>query len=339
MKIGDFKMLKITVYSVREVEIPLFEKLNKDNFELNLVSEHLSIKNVAKAEGSDAVLVSGGDDTGKDVLEKIASYGIKLVYTRSVGVDRYDFAAANELGIKVANVPNYSPLSVAELAFILGMTLFRHVAPATYNTHMGDFRILPEYFANEIHDATVGIIGAGNIGTAEAKLYKALGAKTLAFQRHPDSSNDAVEFVDMDTLLKKSDIVSIHVPYIPGKTDNLVGAPELAKMKSSAILVNTARGPVVDNEAVAQAVRDFKIGGYGTDVLLDEQHVMDKQFDTLDDVPNQIDKDLMKNYPNVIVTPHMGFFTVPAVTDMISTSFENFKSTIKTGKPIYPVER
>ncbi|WP_429970358.1 NAD(P)-dependent oxidoreductase [Fructilactobacillus sp. Tb1] len=332
-------MFKITVYSVREVEIPLFDKLNKYNYELNLVSERLTMQNVAKAKGSDAVLVSGGDDTGKDVLEALNSYGIKLVFTRSVGVDKYDFAVADKLGIKVANVPNYSPRAVAELAFILGMTLFRHVAPATYNTHMGDFRILPEYFANEIHNATVGIIGAGSIGTAEAKLYKALGAKVLAFQRHPDPANDAVEFVDMDTLLAKSDIISIHVPYIPGKTDNLVGAPELAKMKSSAILVNTARGPVVDNEAVAQAVRDFKIAGYGTDVLLDEQHVMDRQFDTLDDVPNQIDKDLMKNYPNVIVTPHMGFFTVPAVTDMISTSFENFESTIKTGKPVHPVER
>lgn len=332
-------MFKITVYSVREVEIPLFKKLNKYNFELNLVTERLNPENADKAEGSNAVLVSGGDDTGKDVLEKFASYGIKLVYSRSVGVDRYDFATADKLGIKVANVPNYSPRAVAELAFILGTMLFRHVAPATYNTHMGDFRILPEYFANEIHNATVGIIGAGSIGTAEARIYQALGARTLAFQRHPDPDNDAVEFVDMDTLLKESDIVSIHVPYIPGQTDNLVGAPELAKMKATAILVNTARGAVVDNEAVAQAVRDFKIGGYGTDVLLDEQHVMDKQFDTLDDVPNQIDKDLMKNHPNVIVTPHMGFFTIPAVTDMISTSFENFESTIKTGQPVHPVER
>lgn len=332
-------MFKITVYSVREVEVPLFHELNKYNYELNLVQERLSKANVSKAEGSNAILVSAGDDTGEEILEILAGYGIKMAFTRSVGVDRFDFAAADRLAIQVANVPNYSARAVAELAFILGITLFRHISEATNNTHSGDLRIHTSYFSTEIDKATVGIVGAGTLGTAEAKLYKALGARVLAFQRHPDPTNDAVEFADMDTLLKESDIVSIHVPHIPGKTENLIGQPEIDKMKDSAILVNTARGPVVDNEAVANSIKNHTLGGYGTDVLLDEAKVMDKKFDSLDDVPNQIDKDLMKNYPNVIVTPHMGFFTVPAVTDMISTSYENFESTIKDGKPVHGVER
>ncbi|ANZ59026.1 lactate dehydrogenase [Fructilactobacillus lindneri] len=332
-------MFKITIYSVRKVERPLFEKLNKYDFDLNLVSERLTIDNVDKAEGSDAVLISGFDDCDGEIIKKLHEFGINYVYTRVVGVDNIDFTAIDGYGMQVANAPGYSPRAVAELAFILGMTLFRHVSPATYNTHMANFALLPSYFANEIHNATIGIVGAGTLGTAEAKLYGALGAKVLAYQRHPDPENKAVEFTDMDTLLKESDIVSMHIPYIPGKTGNFIGKEEIDKMKDGAILVNTARGPVVDNQAVSYAVRNFKLGGYGTDVLLDEDKIMGKQFDSLDDLPNDIDKDLMLNYPNVIVTPHMGFYTEKAVEDMINISFENFDSMLKTGKPTHLVNK
>ncbi|USS90331.1 NAD(P)-dependent oxidoreductase [Fructilactobacillus carniphilus] len=330
-------MFKITVYNVREVETPLFEKLNKDDYDLTLVAERMTLDNVDRAEGADAVLITAFDDCDAEVIEKLAGHGVKYIYTRVVGINNIDVKAARNLGIQVANVPNYSPRAVAELSLSLGLTLFRNVSRAAANTHAGDFRLLPTYYANEIHSATVGIIGAGKIGMTEAKLYRALGAQVLAYKRHPEPDNDVVQFTDLDTLLKKSDIVSLHIPYIPGQTGNLIGDEELAKMKDSAILVNTARGQVVDTQAVADAVRSNRIGGYGTDVILDEDAIIGKQFDSLDDLPNPLNVELMKNYPNVLVTPHMGFFTEPAVEDMIRISFENFANTLANGEPLYPI--
>ncbi|USS84734.1 lactate dehydrogenase [Fructilactobacillus myrtifloralis] len=330
-------MFKITVYNVREVETPLFEKLNKDDYDLTLVAERLTLDNVDRAECANAVLITAFDDCDAEVVEQLANAGVKYIYTRVVGVNNINVKAARNLGIQVANVPNYSPRAVAELSLTLGLTLFRNVSKASVNTHDGDFRLLPTYYANEIHSATVGIIGAGKIGMAEAKLYRGLGAKVVAYKRNPEPDNDVVSFVDLDTLLRTSDIVSLHIPYIPGQTGKLIGDPEIAKMKDQAILVNTARGQVVDNQAVADAVRNSHLGGYGTDVILDEDAIIGKQFDSLDDLPNPLNLELMKNYPNVLVTPHMGFFTEPAVEDMIRISFENFANTLTKGAPLYPV--
>ncbi|WP_040473219.1 NAD(P)-dependent oxidoreductase [Fructilactobacillus florum] len=331
-------MFKITVYHVREVERPLFAKLNQNNYDINLVGDRLTPATISKAADSDAVLLTAGDDADEKIIAQLHDYGIKYVFTRVVGVDNIDLAATAKYNMQVANVPCYSPRAVAELAFILGMTMFRRVAQAVVNTQQGDFRRRQSYFANEIHDATVGIVGAGQLGTAEAKLYRTMGTRVLAYQRHPDPANQAVEFTDLDTLLKTADIVSLHVPFIPGKTENMIGRPQLDLMKDDAILVNTARGPVVDNQAVATAIQEHRIGGYATDVLLDDNEIMDHKFTSLAAVPNQIDQTLMANYPNVIVTPHMGFYTEKAVADMISISFTNFEQTLKTGQPVYLVD-
>ncbi|CAM2859249.1 NAD(P)-dependent oxidoreductase [Fructilactobacillus fructivorans] len=329
-------MFKITIYHADAMQKQYFEDYNQTSFELKFVKERLTMANVIQAQGSNGVLIDGMCNADAKIVDHLADYGVEYLFTRAVGINNIDVKEATAKGIKVANVPDYSPHSVAGLAFTLGMTLFRHVAQATANTHDADFRILPLYFSREIHDSTVGIIGAGRIGTAEAEMYDAVGANVLAYQRHPNPDNQAVKFVEMDELLAKSDIVSIHVPLTSG-TEKLIGKPELDQMKNDAILVNTARGGVVDSNAVADAIENFQIGGYGTDVLLDEGEVIGKEFNSLDDVPSAEDKKLMKNYPNVIVTPHMGAFTEEANKDMVRISFENFKQVLATGKPLHPV--
>lgn len=329
--------MKITVFYVSDTQKPYFEKFNKYNYELNLVSKRLTIDTVNLAKGSDGVLIQGGCDASKPVVEKLAEYGIKYLYSRSVGINNIDLETAKNNDMMVANVPNYSPRAVGELAMTMGMTLFRKLAQASYNTSNGDFMVQSSYFSKEIRDATIGIIGAGTIGMAEAKLYDALGAKVIAYNRHP-KENDFVDFVDLDTLLKESDIISIHIPYVPDVTDKFIGEAEINKMKDNAILINTARGQVVDNEAVVNAIKNHKIGGFGTDVLIDEENTMARKFDSIDDIPNVINQDLIKEHPNVIVTPHIGFYTEEAVTDMITISYENFEQTLKTGKPVNPVK-
>lgn len=322
--------MKIVCYGVRPIEKPYFEKLNKYDFDLKLVSDFLTDDNADEAKGMDAVLIRGNCAANEKNLQKFADYGIKYVFTRSVGFNHIDLKAAKKLDIQVARVPNYSPYAVAELAMTLGMQMFRHTNLAIADSVEGDFTVKPELFSPEIHSSTVGIIGAGKIGMTEAELYKGLGANVLAYDPYPKDS-DVVKFVDMDELLAQSDIVSIHVPYFPGSNDNMINADTFKKMKSSAVFVNTARGEIVDTKAVIDAIRNEEISGYAADVTIDEKQIMNHKFSSLNDLPNEQVKELVSLYPKVLVTPHMGSFTEPALEDMISISFDNFEESFKNG--------
>lgn len=324
--------MKIICYGVRPIEEPYFKKLNKYHFDLTLTPEFLTDDNAALAKGMDAVLIRGNCAANERNLKLFASFGIKYVFTRSVGFNHIDLHAAKKLDIQVARVPNYSPYAVAELAMTLGMQMFRHTNLAIDNTQQGNFNVEPALFSKEIHTSTVGIIGLGKIGYAEASLYHGMGTRVLAYDPHPyDQAREMVDFVSMDELLTQSDIVSLHVPYFPGKNENLINQDAFAKMKASAIFVNTARGELVNTADVKTAVESGQIAGYATDVVIDEKQVMNHQFDSVDAIPNAAVRGLVKLYPKVIVTPHMGSFTEPALEDMITISFQNFEESFTTG--------
>lgn len=324
--------MKIVCYGVRPNEEPYFKKLNKYNYDLKLVTEFLTDDNVDEAKGMDAVLIRGNCAASAKNLKIFKDYGIKYVFTRSVGFNHIDLKAAKELGIQIARVPNYSPYAVAELAMTLGMQLFRHTNIATTDGAVGNFTVKPVLFSKEIHSSTVGIIGAGKIGSTEAKLYDGMGTKVVAYDPHPTKkAAAAVEFEPLDEVLAESDIVSIHIPYIPGTNENFINADFLKKMKKSAFLVNTARGEIADTKAITAAVKNGDIAGYAADVVIDEKDIMGHKFDSVDDIPNADVRELAKLYPKVILTPHMGSFTEPALEDMISISFDNFHETFTTG--------
>lgn len=324
--------MKIVCYGVRPIEEPYFHRLNQDNYELKLVPDFMNDENVAEAQGMDAVLIRGNCAATAENLAKIASYGIKYVFTRTVGFNHIDLTAAKELGIQIARVPNYSPYAVAELAMTLGMQMFRSTSAVVANTAHGDFRVQPGYFSKEIHSSTVGIVGAGKIGIAEAKLYHGMGAKVLAYDPFPnDRFKDIVEFVSLEELLAQSDIVSVHVPYFPGKNENMFNAESFKLMKNSAIFVNTARGELVDHQAVIDAIKQGEIAGYAADVFVAEKDIMGKEFASINELPNPQVQALAALYPKVLLTPHVGSFTEPALEDMISISFKNFADSFATG--------
>jgi len=327
-----FELVKITVYGVRALEEPYFDRLNQYQFTCNYVRELLTHDNVAAAKGADAVLVRGNCVVDRQNLQQFADWGIRAVFTRSVGYNHLDLQAAADLGITLARVPGYSPAAVAELALTLGMTQFRHVNLAVDQTHQANFTINDNLFSQEIHTATVGIIGAGRIGLAEAKLYQGLGARVLAYDPRPSATAQAaVTVVPLPELLAQSDIVSIHVPYFFGENDNLIDAEFLTQMKPGAVLVNTARGELADVPAILDALATGQLSGYGTDVFRDEVALLGKQFATLDEVPNPEARQLMAAYPKVLVTPHVGSYTAPALDDMIRISYDNFHDFFSTG--------
>ena len=324
-------MFRVVAYGVRENEVEYFKKLNKYDYDLQLESELLTHENIETAKGADAVLLRANCEADDINLAKLNEWGIKYVFTRTVGYNHIDLKAAAKYGMEVARVPAYSPYAVAELAMTLGMMLFRHTALATNMTEQGDFSVSTATFSGEVHSSTVGIVGTGRIGATEAQLYSGMGAKVLGYDPYPsDFAKQYVTFVSQDELLEKSDIVSVHVPYFPGKNDNLIDKGFLAKMKETAVLVNTARSELADYAAIISAVKAGHIAGFASDVLPNEAEVLGHDFKGK--ITDETTKALVDLYPRVLLTPHIGSYTSPALTDMIAVSYDNFHQAIETGK-------
>lgn len=331
--------LKVVCYGVRPNEVPFFEKLNKYNFELRLEEELLTHDNIDTAEGMDAVILRGNCVADRQNIEKMSEYGIKYVFTRTVGFNHIDLQAAADYNMSVARVPGYSPNAIAELSLTLAMSLLRHVSHTVNKTSKYDFRVDGTMFSKEICNCKVGIIGTGKIGLTEAKLFRGLGADVYGYDVfQSEEAKHVVKFVEMDDLLEKCDIVSLHVPYFPGKNDKMVNAEFISKMKDGAILINTARGELQDNEAILEAIKSGKLDGFGTDVFANEAAFFFKNFENGDEISDQTVRELVDLYPKVLVTPHIGSNTDEALSNMIEISYDNLNDVLTTGSTANAIE-
>lgn len=331
--------LKVVCYGVRPNEVPFFEKLNKYNFELRLVEELLNHDNIDTAEGMDAVILRGNCVADRQNIAKMSEYGIKYVFTRTVGFNHIDLQAAADYNMSVARVPGYSPNAIAELSLTLAMSLLRHVSYTVNKTSKYDFRVDGAMFSKEIRNCKVGIIGTGKIGLTEAKLFRGLGADVYGYDVfQSEEAKHVVKFVEMDDLLEKCDIVSLHVPYFPGKNDKMVNAEFISKMKDGAILINTARGELQDNEAILEAIKSGKLDGFGTDVFANEAAFFFKNFENGDEISDQTVRELVDLYPKVLVTPHIGSNTDEALSNMIEISYDNLNDILTTGSTANAIE-
>lgn len=326
-------MIKLIAYGVRPNEVEYFKQLNKYNFDLTLVEGLLTDDNLESVKGQDAVLLRANCKGDREALEYMKEAGINYVFTRTVGYSHIDLDAARDLDIKVARVPRYSPNAIAELAVMLAMNLLRNLPFTLDRTKEKDLRVAPEMFSREIRNCTVGVYGTGKIGLTEAKLFKGLGAKVLGFDLYPsEAAKEVVEFVSAEELLKNSDIVSMHIPHIPNENDGMINEDFISQMKDDAILINTARGELQDNEAIIKAIKNGALRGFGTDVMPNEQDVFFKKFTDENPLPDKSVEDLLALFPRVLVTPHIGSNTDEALSNMIETSFKNFYEVIETGQ-------
>jgi len=325
-------VLKVVCYGVRKNEVEFFQRLNKYNYKLYLIEDLLNHENVDTAKGMDAVVLRGNCLADEQNINKMKEYGVKYLFTRTVGYNHIDLQAAADCDMHVARVPSYSPNAIAELSLTLAMSLLRHTAYTTNRTANKDFTVDGVMFSKEIRNCKVGILGTGKIGLTEAKLFKGLGAEVLGYDLFPsDEAKKHVTFMELDDLLKESDIVSIHVPYFPGKNDKMINADFIAKMKDGAILINTARGELQDNEAILEALQSHKLEGFATDVFANEASIFFQKFDGKKKNLDPTVKALVDLYPRVLVTPHVGSNTDEALSNMIETSFENLNDMITLG--------
>ena len=236
-----------------------------------------------------------------------------IVCVAATGFDNIDLAACRARGVAVANVRGYSSDSVAQVTVGLVLALVCHLpqycaatADGSYTREGNANRLIPAY--HEVAGMTWGVVGAGKIGSRVADVARALGCRVLTNRRHPDGVS-----VDLDTLLRESDIVTVHTP-LTSETCGLIGADEIAKMKDGALLVNMARGAVTDEAAVADAIRAGKLGGLGCDVFSVEPFSEDHPYFTI------------RNLENVLLTPHMSWGAYEARARCLDEMILNMKA-------------
>jgi len=278
---------------------------------------------LANVRGRDAVLCLLTDLIDGEVLD--AARGAKIFANYAVGYDNLDIPAATQRGIWLSNTPGVLTEATAEMAWALLFAVARRVVEADNWNRAGNFRGWGplDFLGQGIGGKTLGIIGAGRIGQCFARRAKGFEMTILyhSTRRKPDFEKecDAV-FVDLDTLLCRSDFVSLHVPLLP-ETRHLLGEREFRLMKPSAILINTSRGPVVDEKALVEALRKKLIWAAGLDVYEREPEI----------------EEGLKELDNVVLASHIGSATIEARTSMAMMAAQNIVSVLKGGKPITPV--
>jgi len=311
--------MHIIAYSVSSFEIEYLESANRMKHEMSLKAMPLSLESVGLAKGAEAVIIFTADDASEPVINALADLGIKYIVTRSSGTDHIDLKAAEKRGIKVANVPSYSPQAVAEQAVMLALALSRKLIDTMHLVQEYNFTI-EKHVGFNFYGKTVGLIGLGSIGKAAAAIFIGLGCRVLAFDVDQEIEMDQVERVSLDALLQQSDIISLHAP-LNENTRHMINRETMSKMKNGVMLINTSRGALINTEDLIAKLEEGKIGYLGLDVYEFEKGIFFGDH-SMDPIKDSLLQKLI-NHKNVIITPHQGFLTREALKEIAQICMSN----------------
>nr|AAR85484.1 D-lactate dehydrogenase [Lactobacillus sp. MD-1] len=326
--------MKLIVYNVRDDEIPFVEKWGRDHqIEVTTTTTTLNTETAAEAAGFDGVSCLQTIPYSKELFAALQRLGIHYLALRNVGTDNIDIQAAKANNVKITNVPAYSPESIAEFAVMMALYLSRKVGYMQQQLQeQHEFHFSPAFMGRLISEQTVGVIGTGRIGRHAIQLFRGLGANVIAYDKYPQKiTGGAFKYVDhLEDIIKQSDIISLHMP---ATADNfhLFNHEVFEEMKPNAILINTARGTIVDTNDLIFALESGEIAAAGIDTLEDESIDLQDSRST----KKITDADLIKlsMMPNVILTPHSAFHTTESVKNMVNISLNNLKTMAEGGKP------
>ncbi len=311
--------MKLALFNAKRYDIESFNQANVSAaHELIFIEQPLQLKTARLASDAIAICIFVNDVVDSPLLEQLFKQGVRLICLRCAGYNNVDIAAAQALGIHVVHVPAYSPYAVAEHTLGLMLALNRHIPEANSRVHNGNFTIngLKGF---DMHGKTAGIIGTGRIGALVACSLQALGMRVLAVDPIQNSAccNQSIEYVDMDTLLSLSDVISLHCPYT-AENCHLINAEAISKMKKGVMIINTSRGGLLDTQAAIDGLRSGQIGYLGLDVYEREQNLF---FQDLSDKEiDDADFKMLLSFPNVLITPHQAFFTAEAINNIASAT-------------------
>jgi len=314
--------MKILVYSARNFEKNYLIKANKGKHSITFIKEFLSIETANKANGFDVISLSPTDNASELIIEKLNEYGIKYLVLRCAGYDNVNIKSATKSGIKVANVPAYSPYAIAEFATSLLLALNRKLIISNQRINQYNFNI-DNLIGFDLNNKTVGIIGTGKIGTVMTKIMNGFGCNLLGYDIDVNQNlidTYGIKYVSIEELCEKSDFISLHVP-LNENTKHLINEELILNMKKNVILVNTSRGAVIKTIDVIKALENNQIAGLGIDVYENEDEIFFKDLSA--DIPNDEMLKKLISMPNVILSSHHAFLTEEALTNIAETTLYN----------------
>lgn len=308
--------MKIFVYCLMDYEIKYFEEFSKKyQVEIEYTTSYPSMENLELVRGFDAVnLITTRTDAA--MVERLHELGVKYIATRTIGYDHIDVTKAYELGMRVSNV-TYSPGSVADYAIMLMLMGCRKIEYILSRSKLQDFSLSGK-IGIEITNCTIGVIGTGRIGSTLIKHLQGFGCKILAYDLvQNEEVAQLAEYTDLNTIYKQADIITLHAP---ATEDNyhMLNEVTFSMMKDGVMIINCARGTLIDTQALIRGLDTKKVGFAALDVLENENglYFLNRMGEPL----ANHDLAILSSYPNVIVSPHTAFFTEEAVSNMIENS-------------------
>jgi D-lactate dehydrogenase len=323
--------MKTLIYSIHAFDRPFLESATKGKHNVHFTESALSEETVGLAKGCEAISLFTGDHASAEVLEQLHAIGVKYIALRSVGYDHVDLEKAKQLGLKVANVPAYSPNAIAEHAVALILVINRKLAKSRELMEQNDFR-LDELVGFDLFGKTVGLIGTGKIGAAFARIMNGFGCRLIAFDPVENTElteQTGIRYASLETVCAESDILAIHCP-LNAETKQLFNKSLFAQVKKGALFVNTARGGIVNTVDLLEALDNGTIAAAGLDVYEFEKPIYFK--DLRNTPPADALFERLRNHPRVVLTGHQAFLTNEALTGIAETTVANLDQWQEAGR-------
>lgn len=320
-------MKRVAFFDTKQYDREWFDRIDK-SFEIKYFEEKLNSENADLAKGFDGAIAFVNDKINSKTIKILAEGGVKILAMRCAGYNNINFKSAHENGLKVVRVPVYSPYAVAEHTMALLLTLNRKIHKAYNRTRDFNFA-LNGLTGFDLNGKTAGVIGTGKIGQIFIKICKGFGMNVIAYDPYPIENPD-FEYVDLDEIYSRSDVISLHCP-LNQYTHHILGADAFSKMKSSVYIINTSRGGLIDSEALLNALKSRRIAGAGLDVYEEEASVFFE--DCSDTIVNDDILARLVSLPNVLLTSHQAFLTEEALKNIAEITIENLEDYF-AGKPL-----
>ena len=310
--------MRIAFYSTKPYDRIWFAPLAADyGFEISFIELPCKKETLGLAQGYDAICIFVNDYMDKEMIDCLYTMGVKAILLRSAGFNHVDVRAAQGK-LEILRVPSYSPEAVAEFAVTLLLAVNRHIHKAYARTR--DFNMsLNGLMGMDLNQKVAGVVGTGKIGQAMIRILQGFGMQILAYDPFPIEGLK-VEYVPLEELFRRSDVISLHCP-LTAETKNLINRESIAMMKEGVYLINTSRGGLIDSDALIEGLLQKKFGGVGLDVYDEEEGIFYE--DCSEDIIEDENLARLMTFPNVIITSHMGFFTMEAMQAIANKTLEN----------------
>lgn len=323
--------VKVAFFDTKPYDREFFESINSGyGFDITFIQNHLTSETVGLSYGADAVCAFVNDRLDQKTVEELHRNGIRLIALRSAGYNNVDLKAVYGK-IHVVRVPAYSPRAVAEHAVALMMTLNRKTHRAYYRVRDNNFSI-NGFIGFDMFGKTAGVVGTGKIGKAAIDILTGFGMKVIAYDLFPDEQFAKLRgfsYVDMDTIYRESDIITLHCPLTPENV-HMINSSTIGMMKPGVMIINTGRGKLINTRDLIAGLKSNRIGSAGLDVYEEETDYFFEDFSS-----SVIDDDVLARlltFPNVLVTSHQAFFTREAMSNIAGTTLENIRLFFDTGE-------